>query len=292
MARIRSIKPEFWDDRKLAKRTSRDARLLYIALWNLADEHCRLNGDPQWIKGQVFSYDDDIDATVIAKLLEELAAPALGAVIVYEVDEDPYLYLPKLAKHQRLEPDKVKSRLPDPPDLSARGGDEGALPVSPSESDPDESARDPDESARGANQSAQDVDKPALSYVAGSKEHVAGGMSARERGLLANSLLDEHTKQISPPPPRDRTRRTGEQIDRLLDDPEMTADDIRDGLALWRTKPHLGPSVLPDLVHEVRQKRNSDLAARPSVPGNRRQQETDDMFDRAMQRAQRREQDQ
>ena len=38
MARIRSIKPEFWDDRKLAKRASRDARLLYIALWNLADE--------------------------------------------------------------------------------------------------------------------------------------------------------------------------------------------------------------------------------------------------------------
>ena len=32
MARIRSVKPEYWDDRKLAKRTSRDARLLYIAL--------------------------------------------------------------------------------------------------------------------------------------------------------------------------------------------------------------------------------------------------------------------
>ena len=73
-----ACKPEFWDDRKLAKRTSRDARLLYIALWNLADEWGRLNGDPQWIKGQVFSYDDDLNADAIGKLLEELENPALG----------------------------------------------------------------------------------------------------------------------------------------------------------------------------------------------------------------------
>ena len=109
MARIRSIKPEFWDDRKLAKRASRDARLLYIALWNLADEWGRLNGDPQWIKGQVFSYDDDLNADAIGKLLEELENPALGAVIAYEADGDPYLFLPKLAKHQRLEPEKVNN---------------------------------------------------------------------------------------------------------------------------------------------------------------------------------------
>ena len=42
MARIRSVKPEFWTDRKLARCTSRDARLLYIALWNISDEHGRL----------------------------------------------------------------------------------------------------------------------------------------------------------------------------------------------------------------------------------------------------------
>ena len=121
MARIRSIKPEFWDDRKLAKRTSRDARLLYIALWNLADEWGRVNGDPQWIKGQVFSYDDDLTADSIAKMLEELENPALGAVVAYEVDGDPYLFLPKLAKHQRLEPEKVKSRLPEPPNSDNPG---------------------------------------------------------------------------------------------------------------------------------------------------------------------------
>ena len=149
MARIRSVKPEYWDDRKLAKRTSRDARLLYIALWNLADEHGRLNGDPQWIKGQVFSYDDDLDAGAVAKLLDELARPAVGAVMPYEVDGDPYLFLPKLAKHQRLEPDKVKSRLPEPPEAT----------LAPPEPDPTPPPAKTGRSEPGANMSARRADE-------------------------------------------------------------------------------------------------------------------------------------
>lgn len=182
MARIRSIKPEYWDDRKLARLASRDARLLYIGLWNLADEWCRLNGDPQWIKGQIFAYDDDIDAGYVSKLLAELENPQLGAVMAYEASGDPYLYLPKLGRHQRLEPEKVKSRLPGPP------GPDG-LP------DPDDSGPSPNGSAsgaaspvHGADEFAQDADpsvhgaeKASLLYVAGGREQVAGSMGTRGR---------------------------------------------------------------------------------------------------------------
>ena len=35
--------------------------------------------------------------------------------MAYEASGDPYLYLPKLSRHQRLEPEKVRSRLPGPP---------------------------------------------------------------------------------------------------------------------------------------------------------------------------------
>lgn len=168
MARIRSIKPEFWDDRKLARRACRDARLLYIALWNLADEHGRLNGDPQWIKGQVFPYDDDLDALAVAKLLDELEAPELNAVVAYEADGDPYLYLPKLARHQRLEPEKVKSRVPPPPE--PRAGD----PVSKRDGPQDRDGP----SECGADESAPHADESALLYVAGGMEHVAGSRGA------------------------------------------------------------------------------------------------------------------
>ncbi len=189
MARIRSVKPEFWVDRSFVRKVpNRDARMLYMALWNLADEHARLMGDPAYIKGQAFPYaeDDDLTPKVIDELLDMLADAE--RVVRYEVDGDPYLFLPRLAKHQRLESAKVPSRLPPPPDpddpaprpdKSAPDPD-GTAPnaVLPSEAEStqvgppsgvraDKSARDSDESARGA-------DKSALLYVAGCIEQVAG----------------------------------------------------------------------------------------------------------------------
>lgn len=189
MARIRSVKPEFWVDRSFVRKVpNRDARFLYMALWNLADEHARLMGDPAYVKGQAFPYveDDDLTPKVIDDLLDMLADA--GRVVRYEVDGDPYLFLPRLAKHQRLESAKVPSRLPPPPDpddpaprpdKSAPGPD-GSAPIAvlppeakneqvsqPSEVRADKSARDSDESARGADESA-------LFYVAGCMEQVAG----------------------------------------------------------------------------------------------------------------------
>lgn len=67
---------------------------------------------------------------------------------------------------------------------------------------------------------------------------------------LGNSLLDEHVKACSIKPPRDVQRRTGEAIDRLLDE-GLEADRIRAGLALMRARPRTGPGLLADLVHEA-----------------------------------------
>ena len=56
MARIRSIKPKFWDDIKIG-RLSRDARLLYIGLWSFSDDIGVVIGDSIWLKSKVFPYD-------------------------------------------------------------------------------------------------------------------------------------------------------------------------------------------------------------------------------------------
>src|SRR3954471_23554574 len=105
MARIRSVKPEFWSDRRLATRVSRDARLLYVALWNFADEHGRLHGDTRYVKGNCLPYDDDLDLRDVDRLLGELETAS--RIQRYEHDGDPYIFLPKLSTHQRLEPAKV-----------------------------------------------------------------------------------------------------------------------------------------------------------------------------------------
>lgn len=157
MARIRSVKPEFFSDRKLARLLSRDARLLYIAMWNQADEHGRLQGDPRFIKGSCLPYDDDISLTDVERLIAEIEAA--GRAQRYEHDGDPYIFLPKLAGHQRLEPEKVPSRLPAPPSKPDPDPDKDTGAIS---------------SERRADEPAPDADRNALSYVAGGREQVAG----------------------------------------------------------------------------------------------------------------------
>ena len=56
MARIRTIKPQFWDDAKIG-RIPRDARLLYIGLWTFADDLGVVIADPVWLKSKIFPYD-------------------------------------------------------------------------------------------------------------------------------------------------------------------------------------------------------------------------------------------
>lgn len=157
MARIRSVKPELWDDRKLARAVSRDGRLLYIALWNFADEHGRCNGDPEWLRGHIFPYDTDLSAASVAGLLDELAAAR--RVTRYVVAGDPYLFLPKLADHQRLEPGKSQSRLPAPDEDQSEAAD----------NPPGKSARDSDPPGRES-----------LLYVAGCRLQGAGSRGPRE----------------------------------------------------------------------------------------------------------------
>lgn len=185
MARIRSLKPEFWDDEELAMAVSRDARMLYMAMWNIADEHCRLRGDPRYIKGKAFAYDDDLTPDVIAKLIAELVCA--GRVVPYRSGGGRYLFLPKLGKHQRLEPDKTPSRLPAPEDADPE-------PEPPSGIFSDESAKfsglersippsgTPDASSQVNGQSEKIPEESALAcarllskeQVAGSREQVAG----------------------------------------------------------------------------------------------------------------------
>lgn len=298
MARIRSIKPEFWDDRKLAKRTSRDARLLYIALWNLADEHGRVNGDPQWIKGQVFPYEDDLDAIAVEKLLAELEAEDIGAVVAYEADGDPYLYLPKLAKHQRLEPEKVASRLPAPPAEPCPAGDReqrGAPPYAPRDGETARGARErylrdgwkphgADSSEPRADSPERDAETPALLYGAGSRTHVAGsrGAARSSAGAPPRSHGDGLTEIPDDFAPTDAMRRWANQTYPGLDLDHETAQFTR----YWRSEGKRKKSWADAWQKWIADSHKRMSQARSSPPAGRRQQTPDDDYAAAMQRIQ------
>lgn len=76
MARIRSIKPEFWSSAEVMS-LPRDARLLFIGIWNFADDHGRFKWTPATIKAQVFPGDQDLDAREAGRLMGLIAERGL-----------------------------------------------------------------------------------------------------------------------------------------------------------------------------------------------------------------------
>jgi hypothetical protein len=71
--RIRTIKPELWQDEKVGG-LSRDARLLFIGLVTMADDEGRLRALPAVILGHCLPYDADALRKVEAWLAEVAAS--------------------------------------------------------------------------------------------------------------------------------------------------------------------------------------------------------------------------
>lgn len=107
MARIRSVKPEFWTDEKVVE-LSFQARLLFIGLWNFADDDGRMVYSPKRIKMQIFPA-DSID---VSELVGEIQRN--GMVQVYVVDGVEYLQVNNFAKHQKIDK-RSASKFPVPP---------------------------------------------------------------------------------------------------------------------------------------------------------------------------------
>jgi hypothetical protein len=123
VARIRTVKPEYAKHRKV-RRISRDARLLNIHLWNLADDEGRLQELPRWIIGEVFPADDDVTPEVLRGWLAELES--VGLITRYEIDGELYIACHDWADHQKIS-HPTASVLPPPPSANGRGKPPGVL---------------------------------------------------------------------------------------------------------------------------------------------------------------------
>lgn len=109
--RIRSLKPELWQDERVG-RLSRDARLLLIGLVTMADDEGRLRALPATILGHVFPYDQDAPRKLTGWLHEISES---GVILCYEHDDLPYVAFRHWARHQRINR-ATPSPLPAPPD--------------------------------------------------------------------------------------------------------------------------------------------------------------------------------
>jgi hypothetical protein len=95
MARIRTIKPDFWTDEKLTD-CSLSARLLFIGTWNFADDAGNLDRSHKQIKARVFPLDNVDCEPLLLELITQ------GLLIEYAVEGKQYLHIKGFEKHQLI----------------------------------------------------------------------------------------------------------------------------------------------------------------------------------------------
>ena len=105
MARIRTVKPEFFTSESIVELTPL-ARLFFVSLWCEADREGRLIWKPKTLKLRYFPA-DDCDILAFA---EELISG--GLMVPYEVDGTQYMEIPGFKKHQIINNREAESILP------------------------------------------------------------------------------------------------------------------------------------------------------------------------------------
>lgn len=127
-------------------RVSRDARLLFVLMWTLADDSGRLRGNSRMLASLLFPYDDDAPK-LISDWLEELEQQK--SVIRYEADDGcTYAQIVAWEKHQKIDKPS-KSRIPEPDSrILAKALERSAKPRECSSGDQGPRTKDQDQGSR------------------------------------------------------------------------------------------------------------------------------------------------
>ena len=113
MARIRTIKPEFFLHEGLADaeaETGLPVRLAFVGLWTICDREGRFAWRPRAIGAQLFPYHQQ-DMDEILSALE-----SIGCVARYEAGGKVYGCIPSWGEHQKPNHKEAASSIPPPPE--------------------------------------------------------------------------------------------------------------------------------------------------------------------------------
>jgi hypothetical protein len=97
MARIRTIKPEFWEDEKLST-LPLEVNLLFIALWNFADDEGVVKSSAAWIKSKVFPLRDEIRKMQVEQWIGQLTKARF--LVPFSYNETGYYVIRTFKTHQ------------------------------------------------------------------------------------------------------------------------------------------------------------------------------------------------
>lgn len=111
MAHIRTLKPEFFRSRSLA-RCSIPARLTFAGLWCEADDAGRGVADADILKGAIWPKDADITPDSVERHLHELAQEH---IVLYEMNGERYYAVLNWSLHQSAAFRRAEPKFPPPP---------------------------------------------------------------------------------------------------------------------------------------------------------------------------------
>lgn len=117
MARIRSIKPEFFRHVELyeaEKASGLPLRIAFAGLWTVADREGRFKWRPRVLALDVLPFDEIDFADVLDALAEH------GFIVKYEVDGEAFGLIPSFATHQHVNQREPASSIPPPDGACAR----------------------------------------------------------------------------------------------------------------------------------------------------------------------------
>jgi len=255
VARIRTLKPEFWSSPGI-RGLEFGARLLFQAMWNWADDYGRGSANPGELLGFAFPWDDELTTTDIRRMLGAIGR-AFG-VIFYEVDGRPYYAIPTWNKHQKI--DKRSNRRHPGPEQGNPWE-----PEAPGSSDtrPQATSHEASRSSAPEHSAESRGQKPMQD---------TGTSPGKRRDDGADTIVGEWVGRCRKRPPRNVIGMVGKHIKVLLGEGVDPAD-VRAGLLCWERK-GLHPSTLPSVVNEVMNAQAGNVVALRGGPSTRSTKDT------------------
>ena len=130
MARIRYLKPEFFEDEDIASLAYQE-RLFYAGLWCHADKAGRLEDRPKRLKAVISPY-DNVDPEKILSHLSQNKTSGRPFIQRYEVEGERYIQILQWEKHQSPHHTEKESEFPPAPPLKDKEKDKEKESISPS----------------------------------------------------------------------------------------------------------------------------------------------------------------
>lgn len=103
------IKPEFWDDAEISE-VSLEANLLFIGMWNFADDKGIIEADASYIKSKVFPRREDLRKAQVIQWIDQLKKARFLVPLKYK--EKSYYVIRTFGVHQKIDKPRP-SKIPE-----------------------------------------------------------------------------------------------------------------------------------------------------------------------------------